>query len=174
MAITAEAFKGRKLTLVVSVTIIASLVFILIDRIVREAERVERAHFELRLNELRSILLLKQLEIMTKGGKVLKSELAGENPMQWLKGWPQSRPAYYRGEGRLSQFRSTPGYWVYDPVERVIAYQPKADSWRDELLESRDLDTRQLPLDGGVWMKFQVVPVFESRTFKSIELQAIE
>ena len=69
MTVSPRAFNGRFITISVTLILVGLLIYMLVGRLGREMDNLERTHFELRLAELKSALLLKQLEIRTRGFK---------------------------------------------------------------------------------------------------------
>jgi len=150
--ISDRAFGDRYIVVAVSVLIIAVLASVLMGRLEREMANAEYAKFELRLAEMRSALLLRQLLGKTSVAKASNPILAGGNPMEWLQGQGQengqetNRPESYLGVAKLSTLSAddAQGNWVYDPAERVIAYLPQSSRWLERLGNQ------------GPWLKFQL------------------
>ena len=177
MVVSPRAFKGRFFTLGVSLSIIAILILMLISRVEREMDNLEQTRFDLRLAELRSALLVKQLEIQARGGATKAEALKGANPMSWMEAWPKGSPSQYLGEVKLSALNeeTARGNWAYDPVERVIAYYPRSTSWTDISVVT---DQTQ-PEEGADqvleknWLKFRVKPVMSGSRLEALLLESV-
>jgi hypothetical protein len=176
MTVSPRAFNGRFITISVTLIIVGLLIYMLVGRLGREMDNLERTHFELRLAELKSALLLKQLEIRTRGFKGNLKRLNGANPMQWIKGWPTDLPAYYRGEFELSRAEGVKGYWVYDPKQQVIAYLPNAIQ-NFELTASGEwtspTTTTPRKAAGTRWLKYQVKVYMDGSKLESLALEFV-
>lgn len=176
MVVSARAFNGRFITIGVTLIIVAVLINMLVERVSREMDNLEKTHFELRLAELRSALLLKQLEIRTRGFEGDPRQLAGTNPMRWIKGWPVDLPAYYFGEAELSNALEETGHWTYDPKQELIAYLPSTEEGFDvdangQLQEGMSASKRS-PSDR--WLKYQVKVLMDGAKLKSLSLEFVK
>jgi general secretion pathway protein G len=112
------------LELAVVAVIVAVLAGILLKRALYYQEQAERTSVEQTLGILRSALHLQMADRLLHPSRRPMSQLAGDNPMNWLA----ERPPNYVGEyaaptpGRIAH-----GSWYFDTKDRTLVYLPTYD-----------------------------------------------
>lgn len=178
MVVSARAFKGRFLTVGISLLIVGVLILMLVTRVDREIGHLEQTRFEFRLAELRSALRVKQLEILAKGGRFKSKALFGANPMEWIEASPDGRPAQYLGVVELDSVdaEEARGNWAYDPINKVIAYLPRTPGGLDLQRIGGEIDRGgdvAMSPSGPGWVKFQVKPVRRGNRLDALLLERV-
>jgi len=140
-------FGNRFFIVVIGALIVAVLSISLIGRVDKEMQYAEKAHFEMRLSELQSAVLLIQASLVAKDSMSDALKFVGANPMSLLDQKNEHGPINYLGEMSLSDADIEPGNWIFDPQEKVIAYLP----FENSLLKNE-----------GKWLKFKVVALFSN------------
>ena len=116
----ARAVRGFTLIeLAVVITILAIIIAALLSRVWFYQEQAEKAAMQQVAVAIQTALTMEYGSLMTQGKESLVSELAMENPMNWL----QRKPANYSGELYDPTPSSVaPGNWVFDLKSRDLVY----------------------------------------------------
>jgi prepilin-type N-terminal cleavage/methylation domain-containing protein len=105
------------LELIVVICLVAILLTVAFDRMLRYLELAEKAAMESTVGALQSALHLQLGALYVKGGAQATAELAEANPFDWLS----QRPQQYVGVRPDVE----PGSWYYDPGAREVVYRPQ-------------------------------------------------
>lgn len=100
----------RRLRLAVVFSILAVLIWLLLDSIEKETKRAEQQGARLMLNQIRSMLVVKGAEIRLDGRKSFEAQV-GANPFPWFKSAP---PRY---TGVCPEGFPKPGRWCFQPLQ---------------------------------------------------------
>ncbi|HET6720460.1 MAG TPA: hypothetical protein VFH22_12470, partial [Rhodocyclaceae bacterium] len=109
--------RGRLLEFAVVVILFATLALVLLRALAELQDESERLAVELTIRNMNSGLFLQQAERLTSGRENTLRELAGQNPVSWLR----TSPAGYIGE-RACVAEMTAGQWCWDPGQKVLYY----------------------------------------------------
>lgn len=116
--------RGRLLEFAVVVILFATLALVLLRALSELQDESERLAVELTIRNMNSGLFLQQAERLTSGRENTLRELAGQNPVDWLR----SSPAGYIGE-RACAAEMAAGQWCWDPAQKVLYYYPRQGNW---------------------------------------------
>jgi len=149
---------SRHFVLVLSGIVILILMGLLSSKLSHEIDNLERTQFELRLAELKAAVVLIQASLVANGKMDSALEFEGANPMDWLEG----DTTQYLGEMPLEEAEKYAGNWVFDPVQKVIAYLPKSFEEKDlrgfkRSLESHNDSIKKSTKRHVKWLRFRVV-----------------
>lgn len=123
--------RGRLLEFVLVVILFATLALFLLRALNDLQDESERLTVELTIRNMNSGLFLQQAERLTLGRENTLRELAGQNPVSWLR----SSPAGYLGEQACPGVLAA-GQWCWNPAQKVLYYYPRQKNW---LKSARDL-----------------------------------
>ena len=166
-----RSMSSRLFVVVISGIIIFILMAYFLSRADQEMVQLERGLFELRLSELNAVVILKQAALVAKDDMASAKMFEGANPMEWLDGDAK----HYLGVIRLDDAINSPGNWVFDPEQKVIAYLPRNFKAEEYRLTSKR--SGQKYISGGEsknseshsrWLRFRVVALW-SKESKQIE-----
>jgi prepilin-type N-terminal cleavage/methylation domain-containing protein len=124
------------LELTVVVVVVAVLIAVALDRLLRYAELAERAAMEQSISAMKSALGLRFAALYLRGRVGAIQALPEENPMDWLA----ERPPGYLGElwGPALETLERPS-WYFDRARRELVYAPLRTRY---LVPSRANDPR--------------------------------
>ncbi len=166
-SIYGRTFGNRYLVFAVAVLVLAVLLWWLAERLDRDMNNAEHMHFEMRLAELRSAVLLMQATLVAKDDMQAAEKYVGSNPMDWMALAESDRQ--YLGELRLEDAMEQRGKWVFDPWRKVIAYRPLSDDWLSDV-ESGNIES--------AWLQFRVVALWSNeskrKSIKALALQPLQ
>lgn len=109
------------LELAVVVAVVALLITVALERMLRYVELAEKGHMEQTIGVVRSALGLRFAGLYVQGKTAEIQALAGENPMDWLA----ERPPGYVGvlwDPRLADVER--GIWYFERSRHVLVYVP--------------------------------------------------
>lgn len=116
--------RGRLLEFAVVVILFATLALVLLRALAELQDESERLAVELTIRNMNSGLFLQQAERLTSGRENTLRELAGQNPVGWLR----TSPAGYIGEQACEGVLAA-GQWCWDPAQKVLYYYPRQENW---------------------------------------------
>lgn len=116
--------RGRLLEFAVVVILFATLALVLLRALAELQDESERLAVELTIRNMNSGLFLQQAERLTSGRENTLRELAGQNPVSWLR----TSPAGYIGEQACEGVLAA-GQWCWDPGQKVLYYYPRQENW---------------------------------------------
>lgn len=149
--------RGRRFEFVVAVLAISALGLILLDALKDSQDESERLTVELTIRNMNTGLFLLQAERLAAGREDSLRELAGQNPVSWLR----TLPAGYIGE-RSCAAELAVGQWCWDPKLKLLYYFPQGGNGLK--------NPRSVP-----WLTWQVDSAQHARHFRpgSFRLQAV-
>jgi general secretion pathway protein G len=140
--------------LVVVVCVVGVLAAIYFDRLLAYQERAEKSAMEQVASALRSALYLRVGAYLARARTPADlSELARQNPMDWLAQKPASYIGMYYG---APEGEAAIGAWYFDAADKSLVYVPKrtryfepADKGRHEIRFKAYIDYGILPGEEG-------------------------
>lgn len=108
--------------------VLATLLGLLVQRVIDYQEQAEKAAVELTIRNLRSMLRWQVGQRMIHGATADIAQLAGANPIAWLA---QPLPGYRGERVGPAGTRIEAGNWYFDRAAGELAYVPR---FRDHLL----------------------------------------
>jgi hypothetical protein len=116
--------RGRLLEFALVVILIGTLGLFLLQALQDLQDESERLAVELTIRNMNSGLFLQQAERLTSGRENTLRELAGQNPVDWLR----TAPAGYIGEQSCVAVMAA-GQWCWDKGQKVLYYFPQQKNW---------------------------------------------
>lgn len=118
---TLRGYAGLRLQTIVGVAIVASLIAVLVDRLLYYEEYAEKTVTELTITNMRTGLNLRKAEMMMAAALGSPAGVLGDNPMVWL---PAPTPNYSGEFAGHAPDEAGDGIWYFDRGARELAYRP--------------------------------------------------
>ncbi|MBX9963605.1 MAG: hypothetical protein K2Y35_11140 [Burkholderiales bacterium] len=115
-----QAGRSRVRT-IVAMAIIASLVAVLLERLLYYAEYAEKTVAELTITNMRTGLNLRKAEMMMASALGAPGGVLGDNPMVWLPAPTSNYTGEFAGQ---APHEAGDGIWYFDRGARELAYRP--------------------------------------------------
>ena len=115
-----QAGRSRVRT-IVAVAVIASLVVVLLERLLYYEEYAEKTVAELTITNMRTGLNLRKAEMMLASALDRPAGVLGDNPMTWL---PAPAPNYTGEFAGTAPDTAGDGIWYFDRGAGELAYRP--------------------------------------------------
>lgn len=116
-----RGYAGLRLPTIVGVAILASLIVVLVERLLYYQEYAEKTVTELTITNMRTGLNLRKAELMMASALGSPAGDLGDNPMGWLPAPDSNYSGEFAGQ---APDEAGDGIWYFDRGARELAYRP--------------------------------------------------